>query len=40
MNEVNEVQAEFEKFVKRNLNLTSNPFELIFEGDLYKQRWI
>ena len=38
MNEVNEVQAEFEKFVKRNLNLTSNPFKLIFEGELYKPR--
>ena len=38
MNEVNEVQGEFEKFVKRNLNLTSNPFKLIFEGELYKQR--
>ena len=37
MKEVNEVQEEFEKYVKKYLNLTSNPFKLISEGELYKQ---
>ncbi len=38
MNEVNEIQEEFEANVKSSLNLNVNPFTLIYEGELYKQR--
>ncbi|MBO8244267.1 TIGR03792 family protein [Prochlorococcus marinus XMU1411] len=36
-NEVNEIQIGFENYVKRVLNLDVNPFQLIYEGELYKQ---
>ena len=35
--EVNDIQAKFEKNVKTALNVNVNPFELIYEGELYKQ---
>ena len=38
MKEVNEVQEKFEDKVKNDLNLSENPFELIYEGELDKQR--
>ena len=37
MEEVNEVQEKFEKYVKASLKLNVNPFELIYEGELNKQ---
>ena len=37
MSEVNIVQEKFEDNVKAALNLNENPFELIHEGELYKQ---
>ena len=38
MSEVNVVQEKFEDKVKIALNLRENPFELIYEGELDKQR--
>ena len=38
MSEVNIVQEKFENNVKTALNLSENPFELIYEGELDKQR--
>jgi len=38
MSEVNVVQQKFEDNVKAALNLGENPFELIYEGELDKQR--
>ena len=38
MSEVNEVQQKFEDNVKAALNVGDNPFELIYEGELDKQR--
>ena len=38
MSEVNIVQEEFEDNVKTALNLKENPFELIYEGELDKQK--
>jgi len=38
MSEVNIVQQKFEDNVKAALNLDDNPFELIYEGELDKQR--
>ena len=38
MSEVNEVQQKFENNVKAALNVGENPFELIYEGELDKQR--
>ena len=38
MSEVNEVQQKFEDNVKTALNVSQNPFELIYEGELDKQR--
>ena len=38
MSEVNEVQEKFEDNVKTALNLKENPFELIYEGELDRQR--
>ena len=38
MSEVNIVQQKFEDNVKAALNVSENPFELIFEGELEKQR--
>ena len=40
MSEVNVVQQKFEDNVKAALNVRDNPFELIYEGELDKQRWI
>ena len=38
MAEVNVVQQKFEDNVKAALNVSENPFELIYEGELNKQR--
>ena len=38
MSEVNIVQEKFENDVKAALNISENPFELIYEGELDKQR--
>ena len=38
MSEVNVVQQKFEANVKAALNVGENPFELIYEGELDKQR--
>ena len=38
MSEVNIMQEKFEDNVKTILNLSQNPFELIYEGELDKQR--
>ncbi len=38
MSEVNVVQQKFEDNVKDALNVVENPFELIYEGELDKQR--
>ena len=37
MKEVNEIQEAFEKNVKNSLNMSVNPFNLIYEGELKKQ---
>tara|TARA_Y100000739_G_C20604754_1_gene464996 strand:+ start:2495 stop:2938 length:444 start_codon:yes stop_codon:yes gene_type:complete len=37
IDEVNDIQNSFEKNVKKSLNLNYNPFELVFEGELYEQ---
>ena len=37
MSEVNVVQGKFEDNVKAALNVSKNPFELIYEGELDKQ---
>ena len=37
MLEVNAIQEKFEENVQKALNLNENPFELIYEGELYKQ---
>ena len=38
MSEVNIVQEKFEDNVKTTLNVSKNPFELIYEGELDKQK--
>ena len=38
ISEVNVVQEKFEDYVKTALNVRSNPCELIYEGELDKQR--
>ena len=38
ISEVNKVQQEFEENVKTALNVSQNPFELIYEGELDKQK--
>ena len=38
MSEVNMIQEKFEDNVKTALNVKENPFELIYEGELDKQR--
>ena len=38
MSEVNVIQQKFEDKVKAALNVRENPFELIYEGELDKQR--
>ena len=37
MSEVNIVQGKFENNIKKVLNVSKNPFELIYEGELDKQ---
>ena len=37
MKEVDEIQEKFEENVKTSLNLNSNPFKLIYEGELIEQ---
>ena len=37
MKEVNDVQEKFEENVKSSLNLSENPFKLIYEGELENQ---
>ena len=37
MSEVNLVQEKFEENIKTALNVSKNPFELIYEGELHKQ---
>ena len=37
MSEVNTVQGKFEENVKTALNVSKNPFELIYEGELNQQ---
>ncbi len=37
MKEVNKIQEKFEENVKTVLNVSKNPFELIYEGELDKQ---
>ncbi len=37
INEVSELQEKFEENVKKSLDLKSYPFELVYEGELYKQ---
>lgn len=34
LEEVNEIQAKFEDNVKKSLNISENPFNLIYEGEL------
>ena len=36
--EVKEIQEKYEKNVKTSLNLDQNPFKLISEGELFKQK--
>ena len=38
MSEVNTVQKKFEDNIKTSLNLSENPFKLIYEGELDKER--
>ena len=38
MSEINVVQEKFENNVKTALNVLENPFELIYEGELVKQK--
>ena len=38
ISEVNKVQQKFEDYVKTALNVSQNPFELIYEGELDKQK--
>ena len=38
ISEVNVVQQKFEDNVKAALNMGENPFKLIYEGELFKQR--
>ena len=37
MDEVELIQEKFEENVKTSLNISFNPFELIYEGELFKQ---
>ena len=37
MEEVNEIQEQFEENIKLSLNVNLNPFKLIYEGELFKQ---
>ena len=37
INEVNKIQEKFENKVMESLNLTTNPFKLIYESELLKQ---
>ena len=35
--EVNEIQERFEENVKKSLKVNVSPFQIIYEGELYKQ---
>ncbi len=37
LEEVNQLQEKFEDSIKKSLNLSENPFNLIYEGELEKQ---
>ena len=37
LKEVNQIQEKFEDSIKKSLNLSENPFNLIYEGELEKQ---
>ncbi len=37
LEEVNRIQEKFEDSIKKSLNLSANPFNLIYEGELEKQ---
>ena len=37
LEEVNQIQEKFEDSIKKSLNLSENPFNLIYEGELEKQ---
>ena len=37
LDEVNQVQIQFENYVSRSLKLTKNPFALIYEGELKRE---
>ena len=37
MEEVSKIQEKFEEEVKLSLSINLNPFELIYEGELYKE---
>ena len=38
MQEVNEIQRKFENNVMTSLNVSKNPFKLIYEGELMKEK--
>ena len=37
--EVNKMQSIFEENIKKSLEIENNPFELIYEGELFEQKW-
>lgn len=37
LEEVNQIQEKFEDSIKKSLNLSENPFNLLYEGELEKQ---
>ena len=37
--EVNKMQSIFEENIKKTLEIENNPFELIYEGELFEQKW-
>ena len=37
LSDVNQMQAKFEDNIKTSLNVSANPFKLIYEGELDKQ---
>ena len=36
--EVNKIQRNFEENVKDKLDISNNPFEFVYEGELFKQQ--
>tara|TARA_Y100001978_G_C23340629_1_gene267273 strand:- start:214 stop:549 length:336 start_codon:yes stop_codon:yes gene_type:complete len=36
--EVNKIQSNFEENVKDKLDISTNPFEFVYEGELFKQQ--